>query len=72
MTKLDMLESARRYGFDAIMYRTWFCHTPTRRGKPCGGLCGPRQDAVSGTGSPCRIASCMATGVSTSAAFERS
>jgi 7-cyano-7-deazaguanine synthase in queuosine biosynthesis len=48
MTKLDMLESARRHGFDAMMYQSWFCHRPTRRGKPCGGLCGPCQDAIAG------------------------
>jgi hypothetical protein len=40
MTKVEMEEHARRDGFLDIMDRTWFCHTPTRDGHPCG-VCNP-------------------------------
>jgi hypothetical protein len=36
MTKLEMERVARDQGFRDIMELTWFCHTPTRRGRPCG------------------------------------
>lgn len=40
MTKPEMAEQARRAGFDHLMHETWFCHTPTRDGSPCG-MCNP-------------------------------
>ncbi len=39
-TKLEMEEHARRGGFLDLMDRTWFCHTPTPDGRPCG-VCNP-------------------------------
>jgi len=39
MTKIEMAEKAKEYGFDHIMEKTWFCHTPIN-GKPCG-MCNP-------------------------------
>lgn len=48
-SKLDMGELAKQYGFADLMEMTWFCHTPTRSGKPCG-ICEPcriaRQDGL--------------------------
>lgn len=35
-----MLKIAEKHGFDDIMEETWFCHTPTKDGKPCG-MCNP-------------------------------
>lgn len=43
-SKLDMGELAKQNGFADLMEMTWFCHTPTPQGKPCG-IC-----------EPCRIA----------------
>lgn len=40
MTKIDMEEKARQSGFLHIMEETWFCHSPTKNGKPCG-VCNP-------------------------------
>lgn len=40
LTKLDMEEEARSRGFLDIMERTWFCHTPSADGQPCG-VCNP-------------------------------
>ncbi|MGK9165480.1 7-cyano-7-deazaguanine synthase [Inquilinus limosus] len=40
MTKVEMQEEARRKGFLDIMEHTWFCHTPTPTGEPCG-VCNP-------------------------------
>lgn len=38
LTKIDMLETARRRGWMEIMQMTVFCHQPRPGGKPCG-LC---------------------------------
>ncbi len=40
MSKLDMQRAARQGGFDDLLELTWFCHEPTRDGRPCG-FCGP-------------------------------
>jgi hypothetical protein len=40
ITKMEMAELAAKRGWTEIMKRTWFCHWPTRRGKPCG-RCNP-------------------------------
>lgn len=40
MTKTDMENKARQGGFLHIMEETWFCHSPTKEGKPCG-ICNP-------------------------------
>ena len=40
MTKLEMQAVAERDGFAELLERTWFCATPTSRGRPCG-VCGP-------------------------------
>jgi len=40
ITKIEMGELAAKKGWMEIMKRTWFCHWPTRRGKPCG-RCNP-------------------------------
>lgn len=40
ITKINMQEYAVKNGFQHIMERTWFCHTPTKNGEPCG-LCNP-------------------------------
>jgi 7-cyano-7-deazaguanine synthase len=40
ITKLEMAELAAKRGWMEIMKRTWYCHWPTRRGKPCG-RCNP-------------------------------
>jgi hypothetical protein len=34
-----MGQAAERSGYSDIMRTTWFCHTPTGRGAPCG-ICG--------------------------------
>jgi len=39
LSKLDMRESAKKYGFENILNTTWWCHKPVR-GKPCG-VCKP-------------------------------
>ena len=39
-SKLEMLKEARRYGLENLMELTWFCHRPTRSGRPCG-FCNP-------------------------------
>lgn len=40
MSKVDMLEAAKKSGFDDIMNHSWFCHRPIS-GEPCGqcGVC---------------------------------
>jgi hypothetical protein len=45
MTKLEMERVARDRGFRDIMEMTWFCHMPTRRGRPCG-CCHPCQYTI--------------------------
>lgn len=40
ITKVDMAERARQQGFGHVMEMTWFCHSPTLLGRPCG-FCGP-------------------------------
>ncbi|MBH0230702.1 7-cyano-7-deazaguanine synthase [Halobacillus yeomjeoni] len=40
ITKLEMEENAKKRGYAHIMEQTWFCHTPNKRGEPCG-LCNP-------------------------------
>lgn len=40
MTKVDMWAVAEGHGFDEILEMTWFCHKPTRWGRPCG-QCNP-------------------------------
>jgi len=42
VTKVDMAERARRQGFGHVLEMTWFCHSPTLLGRPCG-FCGPCQ-----------------------------
>lgn len=39
-TKPEMMKMAEQRGWSKIMAKTWFCHWPTRRGKPCG-RCNP-------------------------------
>ena len=41
-TKLDMFESSKDSGFYDVMKLTWFCHSPTKKNKPCG-KCHPCQ-----------------------------
>lgn len=36
LSKLQMLERARRHGFADILDHTWFCHRPLPGDKPCG------------------------------------
>jgi hypothetical protein len=36
LTKIQMFDIAKKQGWENIMDMTWFCHTPTRRMKPCG------------------------------------
>lgn len=38
-TKIEMSHMANRYGFNAILEKSWFCHTPINR-IPCG-MCSP-------------------------------
>ena len=40
LDKRQMEERARSAGFDDLLELTWFCHTPDRKGRPCG-LCAP-------------------------------
>lgn len=40
LTKPVMRERSVAYGFDDLMELTWFCHAPTRSGRPCG-FCNP-------------------------------
>ncbi len=40
VSKLQMWQTARAQGFADLMEQTWFCHLPTRSGRPCG-FCGP-------------------------------
>lgn len=35
-TKADKYEYSINYGFDDVIRLTWFCHMPTKTGKPCG------------------------------------
>lgn len=44
MTKVKMKEAAHEMGFEHLMNMTWFCHSPTKTGEPCG-VCGPCGDA---------------------------
>lgn len=39
-TKKGMEQKARKSGFGDILEKSWFCHNPTPRGRPCG-QCGP-------------------------------
>jgi len=41
-TKQDMFEYSINSGFYDVMKLTWFCHTPTKKDKPCG-KCHPCQ-----------------------------
>jgi hypothetical protein len=36
LSKLDQQQEAERHGFRELLEQTWFCHTPTSRGRPCG------------------------------------
>jgi len=45
LTKVDMRNTAKEHGFLNLMRMTWFCHKPTKSGKPCG-VCGPCQYAM--------------------------
>lgn len=40
VSKAWMHEYAKRHGFADVLDKTWFCHSPTRRGEPCG-FCAP-------------------------------
>lgn len=40
VSKLHMWQTAQAQGFGDLMEQTWFCHLPTRSGRPCG-FCGP-------------------------------
>jgi len=40
VSKIGMQQAAREAGFDDLLELTWFCHEPTRDGRPCG-FCGP-------------------------------
>jgi hypothetical protein len=44
-TKLQLAKTSVEQGFGTYLEMTWFCHTPTRSGQPCG-ICGPCQYAV--------------------------
>ena len=43
LTKNDILQKSKEYGWFEIMTHTWFCHKPTRKGKTCG-RCNPCKD----------------------------
>lgn len=43
--KPAMRRRAQELGFDELLEQTWFCHQPTRRGRPCG-RCVPCRVAV--------------------------
>jgi len=40
LTKQDMQQSAEECGFEELLSMTWFCHSPRRKGVPCG-VCVP-------------------------------
>ena len=40
LSKPEMNTAARKHGFLDILNHSWFCHNPTRSGRPCG-FCGP-------------------------------
>ena len=40
LRKIDMKSLSEQYNFCDIMDKTWFCHRPTSRGRPCG-VCTP-------------------------------
>ncbi len=40
LTKIEMQAISAQSGWRTWMDKTWFCHKPTRRGKPCG-RCNP-------------------------------
>lgn len=44
LSKVDMRERARGFGFLSLLERSWFCHEPRRNGEPCG-FCPPCHDA---------------------------
>lgn len=49
-TKLEMAAEAERAGWQGLMEMTWFCHSPTFGGRPCG-RCNPcRYAAEEGLG----------------------
>lgn len=39
-SKIEMENKAIANGFDDVLEMTWFCHRPTKKGKPCG-MCNP-------------------------------
>lgn len=39
-SKVQMWQTAHAHAFDDLMEQTWFCHLPTRAGRPCG-FCSP-------------------------------
>ncbi|KGQ19416.1 hypothetical protein LF41_3068 [Lysobacter dokdonensis DS-58] len=43
--KLETLAHVRESGWNDVMAMTWFCHSPTRDGRPCG-FCNPCQYAI--------------------------
>lgn len=45
ITKTEMLEIANEKGWKEIMNMTWFCHSPTCNGKPCG-KCNPCRQVI--------------------------
>ncbi len=50
LSKPEMNAAARKHGFTDILNYSWFCHNPTRSGRPCG-FCGPcRWTAEEGLG----------------------
>ena len=40
LSKSDMRQYAQEHGFAEVLYKAWFCHTPTRASRPCG-FCTP-------------------------------
>lgn len=40
ISKVEMEKKAREKGFSDVLEMTWFCHTPTKNGEPCG-TCAP-------------------------------
>lgn len=44
-TKVQLAKTSIEQGFGSYLNMTWFCHTPTRSGQPCG-VCGPCQYAI--------------------------
>lgn len=40
LSKVEMENKAKEKGFEDVMEKTWFCHTPTKNGQPCG-KCNP-------------------------------